>query len=305
LSELKRVFDEYIALLKKLGAKGRLNITGGEPLLREDLLDFLEYISRYKQYFRRCTLLTNGSLLTKKFLQAMKKRAPIVSGIQISVEGPEEINDKIRGKGTFQKILQAVSLVKEHEISVHLAATVSHMNYPQILELLDLLLIYDIRMTLRRFVPIGGGKQEIAAMLKPEELRDFYIKVEKLNQKYRLKNGNAVFKTDTCMSGLKYAEWPNSKFHNCDTAKKNKSSLAIMPNGDVYPCRLFPQSIGNLRKQTLKEIYEKNYEKILRNGEIDMKCKKCEIFTKCQGGAGCISAAVTRNFFAKDPQCWK
>lgn len=303
LDALKRVFDEYIALLKKTGAQGRLNLTGGEPLLRQDLLDFLEYISQYKKYFKHCTLLTNGSLLTKNFLQALKKRAPIVSGIQISIEGPEEINDEIRGKGSFEKILAAVSLVKQNEIPVHLAATISRMNYPQVLELVDLLLIYDVRMTLRRFVPIGGGKKEIAMMLKPRELRDFYIKVEKLNQKYRLKNGNGVFKTNTCMSGLKYTQWPSGNFHSCGV--RRMSIITIMPNGDVYPCRLFPNKIGNIKKQTLNKIYENDYKKLVTNMPRDKECPKCSVFEKCKGGASCISAAVTGNFFAKDPQCWK
>ena len=303
LNELKRVFDEYIALLKKMGARGRLNLTGGEPLLRKDLLDFLEYISPYKKHFKYCTLLTNGSLLTEKFLRAIKKRAPIVTGIQISIEGPEEINDKIRGKGAFQKILRAISLVKQHEIPVHLAATISRMNYPQILELIDLLLIYDIRMTLRRFVPTGGGKREITAMLKPKELLDFYLKVEKLNRRFKLKNGNEILKTNTCVSGLKYAQWPSGKFKSCGV--RRKSILTIMPHGGAYPCRLFPQEIGNVRKQTLKEIYEKNYEKLVSNRKIDTKCKQCEVFTKCKGGAGCVSAAVKGDFFARDPQCFK
>jgi radical SAM protein with 4Fe4S-binding SPASM domain len=303
LPELKRVFLEYIDLLKKTGKKGRLNLTGGEPFIREDFLEFLEFISQYREYLASCTILTNGSLLTAENLKKIKEKT-CVTGIQISIEGPEEINDAIRGEGAFQKILAAVSLVKESGIPTHLAATISRFNHKQIFELLDLLLIYDISLTIRRFVPMGNGKKEKEALLSPMELREVYRKANELNQQYKLTSPREmIFTTTICSSGLKYIEWPEGDFRSCGI--KRKEGLTIMPNGDIYPCRLLPIKLGNTKENSLEAIYNNAYEDFVVKNEYDAVCEKCELKEKCGGGAACLAYAITGNPFATDPQCFK
>jgi radical SAM protein with 4Fe4S-binding SPASM domain len=303
LPELKRVFLEYIDLLKKTGKKGRLNLTGGEPFIREDFLEFLEFISESREYLTRCSILTNGSLLTPAILKRIKEKT-CVTGIQISIEGPEEINDAIRGKGSFEKILAAVSLVKESGIPTHLAATISRFNHKRIFELLDLLLIYDIPIILRRFVPMGSGKKEKESLLSPTELREVYLKASKLSQKYKLKfSKRMIFMTNICSSGLKYIEWTKGDFRICGI--KRKEALTIMPNGDVYPCRLLPIKLGNTKENSLEEIYNQPYEDFVAKNKYDAVCNKCNLKNKCGGGAACIAYAIAGNPFARDPQCWK
>lgn len=303
LPELKRVFLEYIDLLKKTGKQGRLNLTGGEPFIREDFLEFLEFISGYREYLARCTILTNGSLLTPAILKHIKKKT-CVTGIQISIEGPEEINDAIRGKGSFQKILTAVSLVKASGILTHLAATISRFNHKRIFELLDLLLIYDVPIILRRFVPMGNGKKKKDDLLSPLELREVYLRAAELNSKYKLKNSTRdIFDTNVCSSALQYAEWPNGNFHRCGA--RNKGSLAIMPNGDVYPCRLLPIKIGNTKQNSLAEIYNQPYEDFPLGGRYTTACEECGLKEKCSSGAACVAYSFHKNPFTRDPQCWK
>jgi len=304
LSELKNIFDDYVGILEANNLKGELTITGGEPFIRDDFLDLLAYISRKKHLLRYCVILTNGSFFTPELLADLQKKAPVVTGMQISIEGDEDINDAIRGKGTFQKILTAAALAKEYGFAIHLAATITKLNYKNIFNLLDLLLIYDLRLVLRRFVPIGQSKKAMEdLMLSPGEMKRFYQDVLKINTEHLHHDADSTFfSANTCTGGIQYGEWRDDQFQTCGVRRKD--IIVVMPDGTVYPCRLLPISIGNLTKQSLDEIYEKNYDQFLYPKKQDKACKSCAAYDKCHGGAMCISHAMTGDLYANDPQCW-
>ena len=102
-SEIKNVFKQCLDLFQALHIPremAHINIGGGEPLLREDLFKIL---SLFKNERSRIIykIMTNGSLIT----DSIAKRLSVygVSGVQVSLEGLEEHNDMIRGKGSFKK----------------------------------------------------------------------------------------------------------------------------------------------------------------------------------------------------------
>ena len=302
LDDLKRVFHEYLDLAKAHELSPALTITGGEPFVRDDLLDFLTYISAYKDELYRCSILTNGSFLTPALLKQIQEQAPAVDGIQISLEGDEDSNDAIRGAGSFRKILQAASIVKKHSaIHIHFAATVTKLNHKKILTLADLLLTYDIPLALRRFIPIGQGADIQESLLNPTELRDFWRQARRLNEKY--KKRIFLTKGPICTSSLQALDHPTESQSSCVVL--DKQIITIMPNGDVYPCRLLPIRIGNVKEQSLSEMYEGPYNKFTDVTQQSNECQSCAVFGKCRGGAHCFSHAVTGDYYARDPQCWK
>ena len=79
--------------------------------------------------------------------------------------------------------------------------------------------------------------------------------------------------------------------------------LCVMPEGEVFPCRRFPVSIGNLLVQPLTELWEKSdiLERVRRKENLKGKCGSCEI----EGCRGCRSLALslTGDYLAEDPHC--
>ena len=94
--------------------------TGGEPLLREDIGELVNYL---KNFGIAVTLTTNG-LLLKKRIEEVKN----VDYFVVSLDGPKGINDEIRGKGVFDKAIEGVKEARKRGIEVVLNATLSRKN---------------------------------------------------------------------------------------------------------------------------------------------------------------------------------
>jgi MoaA/NifB/PqqE/SkfB family radical SAM enzyme len=81
-----------------------LNVTGGEPFLRSGLVDILDEMNdRNLDVY----LLTNGTLIDREKAAALAALA--VKGVQVSIEGPEEVHDSIRGAGSFAAACRGIS----------------------------------------------------------------------------------------------------------------------------------------------------------------------------------------------------
>jgi radical SAM protein with 4Fe4S-binding SPASM domain len=82
--------------------------------------------------------------------------------------------------------------------------------------------------------------------------------------------------------------------------------LAVMPNGDVLPCRRMPRVVGNLLSTPLRTIYSES--PLLRDlraaPHIISGCSKCFYSAVCRGGLRCLSDAVYGSPFRADPGCW-
>jgi radical SAM protein with 4Fe4S-binding SPASM domain len=80
--------------------------------------------------------------------------------------------------------------------------------------------------------------------------------------------------------------------------------FCVMPNGDVFPCRRFPMTIGNLRQDSFKNIWRNCavLNQLRRKENLKGKCGPC----KEQNCTGCRSLAfsLTGDYLAEDPHCW-
>src|SRR5262245_42629968 len=104
-----REMAELFADLARLGSF-RLGLTGGEPLLRKDLFEILDAAT--DAGLHPC-LTTNALLLTEEIARELGRR-PLV-WLNVSLEGPTaEVNDAVRGIGTFDAVLQKLELLRRH-----------------------------------------------------------------------------------------------------------------------------------------------------------------------------------------------
>ncbi|HXX36426.1 MAG TPA: SPASM domain-containing protein, partial [Thermodesulfobacteriota bacterium] len=80
--------------------------------------------------------------------------------------------------------------------------------------------------------------------------------------------------------------------------------LCVMPEGDIFPCRRFPISIGNLLVQPLTEIWERSdlLEKLRKKENLKGKCRNCEI-DDCRGCRS-LALSLTGDYLEEDPHCY-
>lgn len=114
-SDIFSIIDE----LKVLGTK-MISFTGGEPLLRDDIGDIISYTDKSKIY---ANINTNGTLFAEKINELDSLRS-----VKFSLDGPEDVNDFIRGKGTFKKVFEGIKAAQAKDMSVSIVTALSKYN---------------------------------------------------------------------------------------------------------------------------------------------------------------------------------
>jgi len=304
LRELKGVFSQCLELFRALHVprnRAHIHIGGGEPFLRNDLFKFLEFLKKHGSSIK-IHLMTNGSFITESIAKDLKKMK--LGLVQVSVEGLKETNDKIRGKGSFETIMRAIEILKKQNIPTRVSLTLTRMNLNEIDDLAVHLKSVGVNgFGIRRYVPIGIGKQLKKEMLSPLELKRYYIKREELRK--RLNEPGKFSITYGCEDGFFSAQ--TNDFHGYVCGVVRGIHLCIFPNGDIIACRRFPVVLGNVLRNTLLDVYFSS-DKLwsFRNlNNAHSLCRKCSYFKHCLGGAKCVTHAYFRNPFAPDPQCWR
>jgi len=300
--DLFLVLDQYIELIRaweldKYNRPRKLSISGGEPLLRGDIFELLRKIKRNRELFTSIVLMSNGSTITRVTAKRLKDYA--ISAVQISLEGTENVNDNIRGKGSFEKALKGVENLMNAGIPVGVSITVSKENHADVENLIDLLVEKGVKyIGVSRYVPMGNDST--IRILEPRELRDFFFRIMKERRELL---GRNVYLSTHCSDSLWFIEDENHETHGCSAGY---DSFSILPNGDVVPCRRLPIKVGNVLEKTLMDMwYTSDFLWKLRDKGNIKKCNQCELFRLCFGGARCIAYGYFGDPFAPDPQCWK
>lgn len=261
----------------------RVVLSGGEPLIRKEFFEIVKKLSAKRISFK---LNTSGYFLNEEIAKQLKKYN--CRTIQISVLGKEKTHDKLKGKKSWQKAIDGIKFCREQNITTLLSTIALRSNLNEIQYLANLSKELNCYFYLKRFHPVGRvAKDEI---ITREEYRNI------INFLYNFYGKELV------SSFAKYSEKLNG---TCIAF----SSLCINANGKVFPCAELPIEIGNIKNQSIEEIWNnlqslELYKKFY-NKEINGKCQNCKIKLTC--GCGCRADAfgIYGNAFAEDPYCWR
>ncbi len=187
--------DEVISICKIFAKNGikKIRLTGGEPLIREDLETIIKGIHEIKSVEEIC-LTTNGILLEEK-IESLKKAGLNRVNISLDTVDPEEYKKITRG-GDIRKVMNAIKKCLELEIPVKINAVITKIQSKNsILNLGELTLKNKLDVRFIELMPIGCGKnlkgfsgQEIIDIISSKyELENLY-KFEGTSKYYKIKN---------------------------------------------------------------------------------------------------------------------
>ena len=278
------------------------SVTGGEPLLRPDLLDVLRGItSRGYEAF----LLTNGTLIDAG--QALMLRDADVTGVQVSIEGPEDIHDRIRGRGSYAASLRGIEQLVDVGMPVTMNATLSTMNAQQFMALLPVASSLGVqRLGFSRLVPSGRGAGLVDAMLSRAQVRQVYDSVRAAQTgALALVSGDPLFGQ---MGTDATPEADNSVPRGGCAA--GVSGLTILADGTLVPCRRLPIPIGNITRDAVRDVWSSSpvLESLRDRSRYHGACGECTRWSGCRG-CRAIAYAYERSrgvddLLADDPQCF-
>ena len=308
LKEIRDAIDETTATLNIWNSvygihfSPSVNITGGEPFLREDLFEILAEF--YRNNFE-LFVLTNGTGIDTQ--RAKKLRDLNVQGVQVSIEGPENIHDSIRGRNSFAASVQGVKNLLEAGLEVTLNVTLSSLNAGYFMDLIRLSSSLGVqKLGFSRLVPSGKGLTLVKEMLPAEAIKILY---ENIFSKER--NGLKIVTGDPVASQLRTLSRDTD---DGDIAMggcaAGISGLTILADGTIVPCRRLPVSIGNIKRDSLREVWASS--EVLNNlrdrGKYKGKCRFCKKWAHCRGCRAIAYAYTAANgqgdLLAQDPQCF-
>jgi AdoMet-dependent heme synthase len=278
------------------------NITGGEPLLRKDLSKILQKI--HKQKFN-IYLLTNGTLVKKENAR-MFAELP-VKGVQVSLEGPEKIHETIRGKHSFSSAMKGVQHLLDAGLTVTLNVTLSEINGAFLPDMVSLATDLGVqRLGFSRLVPYGRGLTLLPVMLTKEKVKEVYERIFSMSTP-----GLEIVTGDPVASQLnsKITENHDESFPDGGCAA-GVSGITILPDGIITPCRRLGIPIGNILRDSLREIWATSsiLNAIRNKNAYKGKCRICKRWSNCRGCraiAYAYSLSQGRDdFLEEDPQCF-
>lgn len=209
---------------------------GGEPLLREDLPELIDYA---KGLGFHCSLVTNGVLLAQKLENNPSYRK--LDFVQISLEGTEEVHDKMYGQGTYNRIIDALNLLKELNIRTDILTLIAKDNLDYFDYLIEFVTQYHMTIT---FQPMAIQKEDNSGLSQqyfPQRVRFKEVVDKLIKQK---KTGAPILSSIEFLKMIRDC-WPDSpnKIH-CYAAQ---FYCNVTPDGYLVPCcaKLFQTQAEN------------------------------------------------------------
>jgi radical SAM protein with 4Fe4S-binding SPASM domain len=270
-------------------------VTGGEPTIRQDIVDLLSCArSRFRQVF----LNTNGTLLNPELCAQLRD---LLDQIHVSVDGSTpQIHDQFRGKGNFERTMQGIRFLREAGVGhIGLTPTLTRINIHDLSNMARLAVGLGVALRTSVFLPVGRGSCN-AQVLTPSP--------EQLLNAFR----------DTHAAILEHSDQelePQLKFLQVFAGMKLKCgagcmSISVEGDGTVHVCNalLRPEFVmGNLlQAQDVQTITKESpiareFDAInVENREV---CKDCDVRYFCGGGCFAHSFLTHGNIQAVDPYC--
>jgi radical SAM protein with 4Fe4S-binding SPASM domain len=294
--------EEGFGLIEDAAKLGpvKFGFTGGEPLLREDIYDLIEYASSFDM---QVVMATNGTLITNDVAKRLKRAG--LERAAMSIDGIGSPHDEFRGvNGAFERTLRGMKACEEEGVAVQLFTTVTRTNYaeiPKIIKLADDLNLW--RIYLIYLIAMGRGKAISEVCLSTDENMKFFddmVNKQKEAKTWLKPICNPQYWAYLKDKGLVDREDGGIEFTGCTAGI---TRFHIFPNGDVTPCAYLPAKAGNIRESSFLDIV-RNSEmfKALRARALKGKCGTCKYKNIC-GGCRSRAYATSGDYLAEDPVC--
>ena len=316
--------EESLQFVDRLAefAKPILVLSGGEPLFRPDIFTIAKHAG---ERGLTVALATNGTLITEavagKIVDAGIRR------VAISIDGADEMtHDAFRRQpGSLAAALNGFRHLKKLGMSLQINCTVTKHNVNQVDLLYDKVVALGAdALHLFMLVPVGCGVQIAEANMLPAEeyervlnwmydkskLKQLHLKATCAPHYFRIMRQRAASEHIRIEASHSHGK-PEGPGHHHNMSAMTKGCLAgsaicfVSHTGEVFPCGYLPVSAGNVKKQSLREIWESAevFQRLRNPDELEGKCGCCEFKKVCMGCRARAFYESNGDYMAEEPYC--
>lgn len=285
LKQIELLFED----MAKMGSY-RLGLTGGEPLLRKDIFDIIDMATEYGLH--PC-LTSNALLITEDIAREFAKRELV--WLNISLDGATSAsNDRVRGKGTFTKVLDKLKMLSEYT-RFTLAFTIMQTNAEDVIECAKL--AQDVGASTAVFRPLYpvGVSQHFLDELMPSFQQ--YNDALKLLATIEVKDDSSDLRNIDPFSPLSREDTQAVTYHNHGCGAGNLV-CSISVSGNVNPCSFLGEGFiaDNIRNRPLSDIWH--------DSQMFTEIRSYEGGTAETFSGGCRARSLVFNDSANAPDPW-
>ena len=266
-----------------------LGLYGGEPLLNFDqtypIVQEVERFASEVGVHVDVSVVTNGTLITPDIARRLKELN--TTEVQITLDGPKEVHDTRRitrdGRGTFDRIIESLRILKENEITPLLRINVDKENYDSIPELLDYLKEekLDTALAFGFIVSLTDASARYRCAFNDEERDRLLLELKQLARDKGLTLANKELR-------------PIIKQGICSYITDFAYLIDML--GDLYKCQNFvglrDRKVGSLDENGEINYTDEFYNWMSRNPFDIPECRNCKLLPLCLGG--CPAVAYSR-----------
>ena len=293
--------------------------SGGEPLMREDLPELVEFAVDQGM---RAVISTNGTLLTKKTVNILKKTG--ISYVGVSLDGMEKTHDRFRGvEGAFDMTIKGIRTCLEEGIKVGVRLTMNRKNFSDIPAIFNLIEKENIpRACFYHLVYSGRGSKLIDEDLSHEESRQVIDCImDRTRDLFDRGKPKEILTVDNHADG----PYVYMRMLKEDPVKAKEVMSLLLVNegnssgngigcvswdGEVHADQFWRGiSFGNVRKRPFSEIWVDTSNDLMarlkdKRRYMKGKCSTCRWLDVCGGNFRARAEAVTGDIWAPDPACY-
>jgi AdoMet-dependent heme synthase len=278
-------------------------LTGGEPLLRRDIL---EIVKRASERGLWVVVGTNGVRITENVAQRLSEAG--ARGVSISLDALDaDRHDRFRMvRGAWRNTVEGAEILNRTGVPFIVQTTAGSHNLGELEAIADFAYERLAAKVWNLYFLVPTGRGQFVSDITPAQYDEVLASLYRIQRKYDrrmlvnakcaphyiktlLENGRAPVRTYSggaggCPAGTHY--------------------MGIRPNGDVTPCPYLPVFAGTLRKSSLTDLWTSSelFAGIRRRSSLGGRCGECEMNAHC-GGCRARAYGMTGDLMAEDPLC--
>ncbi len=313
--------DQAKRLLSQLADYGcpAVLFSGGEPMLRDDLFNLLEFAATLKL---RTVLSTNGTLINQQAAEKLKTSG--VSYVGVSLDGPMIEHDRFRGrKGSFAESVSGIGHCVKAGIPAGLRFTMTAGNIEWVETVFDIALAAGVRRICFYHLIRTGRAAETAVSVPSFEktrkaldsiiaLAERFVRLEQLDEVLTVGNhadGPYLLMKIKEKKPQLYTQAENLLLR-CGGNRVGQNIASISWDGCVHPDQFWLNcSLGSILATPFGKIWDNSRQpvlNILRNKDKfkDPRCARCRWFDICKGNFRCLADDISTKNWKTEPACY-
>jgi len=296
--ECFRVIDEIAAFAPEC----LTILTGGEPLLRRDIL---EIVRRAAERGLWVVVGTNGVRITENLANRLAEAG--ARGLSLSLDALDaDRHDRFRRvRGAWQNTVEGAEILNRTGLPFIVQTTAGSHNLGELEAIADFAHGRLAAKVWNLYFLVPTGRGQFISDISPAQYDEVLASLFRIQQKY---DGRMLVNAKCAPHYIKTALENGAPIRTysggAGGCPAGTHYMGIRPNGDVTPCPYLPVFAGTLRSASLTDLWASSelFAGIRRRSALGGRCGACELNAQC-GGCRARAYGMTGDLMAEDPLC--